>query len=71
MVQVKLYDEQSYPFRLIFFNSEGEEIGKLIEGENGGLSFEGDTDECSEILFEKIIKLNSRFIKNNLNEEAA
>ncbi len=64
MVKVKLFDEQSYPFRLLFYSSAGNKIGNLIEDEDGQLSFEGNADETAEILFEKIIKLNSKFINN-------
>ena len=68
MVNLKLFDEQSYPFQLIFYVN-GEEAGKLIENENGELSFKGNVDESAELLFEKIIKINSKFINNNINKK--
>jgi len=69
MVKIKLFDEQSYPFKFLIYSSNGKEIGRLIEKDNGELSFEGDADEAAEVLFEKIIKINSRFINNNIKKK--
>ncbi len=68
LANVKFFDEKSYPFNIVFCDSDNKEIGKLIENKNGELSAEGNMDEMADILFEKIIKKNSKYISHLENK---
>ena len=66
MVKLRLFGDQSYPFRMSFFGNDNNKLGELLENDDGELSFEGDADNCASIFFDKIVKLNSKYINNNI-----
>ena len=68
LAKVKFFDEKSYPFNIVFFGSDNTQIGKLTENKNGELSAEGNMDEMADILFEKVIKINSKYISHLENK---
>jgi len=63
---VSLFDVDSPPFKIIFHGSDGNELGRLEELDDGKLSFVGNVDETAQLFFDTLIMKNSKYIHENI-----
>jgi hypothetical protein len=54
----QLFHANPEPYTIRFQGDTGE-LGKLIYGPEGELTFEGEADECAQIFFDHVIECNN------------
>jgi hypothetical protein len=51
------------PFCIVFHSNSGKELGRLVEQEDGSITFSGSADASAQVFFDSVVACNSKRIR--------